>query len=599
MYKLLFLILLIVVFKPVSAQDSTYIWPTNAGQFLSSTFGETRSTHFHAGIDIKTWGREGYEVYATKAGILSSLLITNKGYGKAIYLKHDDGTYTVYAHLQRFNEQFQSLADSIRLQDYSYTMNGFFEHDSIRISQGDIIGYTGSTGIGPPHLHYEIRDINNEPINPLRSNLLIEDDISPTIKSIMVEPRNIDSRVSGSAYPIVVNPSFVRNDTTFFDTVFVSGNVGLAVNVFDQANSVNNKYAAYELALKKKETILFYERLDQFDFEQAQLMFLDRIPAPESTTRSFQRLYTANGINHPFACKRMHTPQLLDGTYHIIAKDYYGNTSISAIPVIQKLDVVNTSSLINYRYWTNDWISINDSTNINLRNFDDGILWNEKYNQRILSLKHNSNETLSRLAGSESSTIITPDYRLRTQFPRNSFYDSLSVIQSYTALKDTILITIGNSQLIVKKDFLIQFYLGNNSSNTNQPNLYNIGEDGDFNYVDSWVTGRTLNALPENLGEFIVLSDTIPPSISNLRLINPYEIMRTYSLQTSDNLSGIDFKSAFFSVNGKRGIAEYDYENDTFIFYLPGFKPDEADSVYFEVKDKAGNMAFMHFSPEN
>ncbi|MEP5943626.1 MAG: peptidoglycan DD-metalloendopeptidase family protein, partial [Balneola sp.] len=117
------------------SQDSTYLWPTNSGKFLSSTFGETRSAHFHAGLDIKTWGREGYKVFASKDGFLDKLLITNKGYGKAIYIKHHDGSYTVYAHLQRFNEQFQKIADSIRVNelDYSYTFEQSFEEQRIKV----------------------------------------------------------------------------------------------------------------------------------------------------------------------------------------------------------------------------------------------------------------------------------------------------------------------------------------------------------------------------------------------------------------------------------------------------------------------------------
>ena len=125
------------------AQESSYLWPTNSGRFLSSTFGETRSAHFHAGLDIKTWGREGYNVYASKDGILSQLLITNQGYGKAIYLKHTDGSYTVYAHLNRFNEEFQTIADSIRMNNYSYTLEKNMESSNIKVKQGDIIGYTG------------------------------------------------------------------------------------------------------------------------------------------------------------------------------------------------------------------------------------------------------------------------------------------------------------------------------------------------------------------------------------------------------------------------------------------------------------------------
>ena len=48
-----------------------YRWPIDGSRHLSGTFGETRSTHFHSGIDIKTWGREGYPVLASEKGYIS------------------------------------------------------------------------------------------------------------------------------------------------------------------------------------------------------------------------------------------------------------------------------------------------------------------------------------------------------------------------------------------------------------------------------------------------------------------------------------------------------------------------------------------------
>ena len=241
MKTFLFLILILIISADVYAQDSLYLWPTNSGRFLSSTFGETRSAHFHAGLDIKTWGREGYKVFASKDGVLSQLLITNQGYGKAIYLKHKDGSFTVYAHLNRFNSTFQSIADSIRIQDHSYTFDKYLEPLNIKVKQGDVIGYTGSTGIGPPHLHFEIRNNKNQPLNPLQFNFDIGDTLAPVFSSVLIEPLQIDSRINGSTYPATVYPFEIRNDTTFFDTVFVKGKFGISPNVYDEANSVTNK----------------------------------------------------------------------------------------------------------------------------------------------------------------------------------------------------------------------------------------------------------------------------------------------------------------------------------------------------------------------
>jgi murein DD-endopeptidase MepM/ murein hydrolase activator NlpD len=57
------------------------------------------------------------------------------GYGKVIVLKHSNGISTVYGHLSRFNNDL---------------------HRGTKVSQGEIIGYVGMSGLATgPHLHYE------------------------------------------------------------------------------------------------------------------------------------------------------------------------------------------------------------------------------------------------------------------------------------------------------------------------------------------------------------------------------------------------------------------------------------------------------------
>ena len=54
-------------------------WPTNAGDAYSSNFGEYRDDHFHMGLDIKTNGRTGYEVYAIENGFISRIVSNYNG----------------------------------------------------------------------------------------------------------------------------------------------------------------------------------------------------------------------------------------------------------------------------------------------------------------------------------------------------------------------------------------------------------------------------------------------------------------------------------------------------------------------------------------
>lgn len=67
------------------------------------------------------------------------------GYGNAVILQHAGGITTLYGHLSGFAKA---------------TRNG------ARVSQGDVIGFVGATGLATaPHLHYEYR-INGRYMNP-------------------------------------------------------------------------------------------------------------------------------------------------------------------------------------------------------------------------------------------------------------------------------------------------------------------------------------------------------------------------------------------------------------------------------------------------
>jgi murein DD-endopeptidase MepM/ murein hydrolase activator NlpD len=72
------------------------------------------------------------------------------GYGKVIILRHGNNITTLFAHQSRF-------AQGLKKGD--------------RISQGDVIGYVGTTGWSTgAHLHYEMR-IAGRPVNPLSASL--------------------------------------------------------------------------------------------------------------------------------------------------------------------------------------------------------------------------------------------------------------------------------------------------------------------------------------------------------------------------------------------------------------------------------------------
>ena len=126
-----------------SATDSTpsasgLIWPVNGP--VTSPFGY-RWGRLHAGIDIGV--PYGTPIHAAAAGTVVLAAWTG-GYGNYTCIDHGGGLATCYAH--------QS----------SYAVS-----TGAQVSQGQVIGYVGSTGHSfGAHLHFEVR-INGNPVDPL------------------------------------------------------------------------------------------------------------------------------------------------------------------------------------------------------------------------------------------------------------------------------------------------------------------------------------------------------------------------------------------------------------------------------------------------
>ena len=107
---------------------------------LSGTFGELRTDHFHSGIDIKTNGSTGENIYAIADGYVSRIKVSSVGFGKALYITHPNGYVSVYAHLSKFNKNIQKLVLEKQYEREEYVVNIFPDKDKIILKKGELIG---------------------------------------------------------------------------------------------------------------------------------------------------------------------------------------------------------------------------------------------------------------------------------------------------------------------------------------------------------------------------------------------------------------------------------------------------------------------------
>ena len=122
-----------------------YIWPLPGytpgsayGWRIHPIWGDRR---FHAGEDIAA--PSGTPILAADSGLATVVPNNGNGYGNYIIINHGGGRTTLYAH-----------------------MSAFAISNGQSVTQGQVIGYVGSTGNSTgPHLHFETR-INGATTDP-------------------------------------------------------------------------------------------------------------------------------------------------------------------------------------------------------------------------------------------------------------------------------------------------------------------------------------------------------------------------------------------------------------------------------------------------
>jgi len=267
------------LFKRFNASGLSPIWPTDASHELTSTFAEYRATHYHYGIDIKTWNQTGYKVFSAETGYISRIRVSPTGYGKALYITHPGGFVTVYGHLDGFAGK---IAQFVRKKHYELEkneLNLFLNPKDLPVKKGDLVAFTGETGVGTPHLHFEIRDPDGTELNPLvieRGEF--QDDVLPVIKAFAVKPVQLSDEVNGKSEAAVyrnfrkAGPGLLILD----EVPEINGQAGFLVDGYDLSSAKSNQFGYYDLVLEIDSKPFFQTRYDSFPVESARFILTDR-----------------------------------------------------------------------------------------------------------------------------------------------------------------------------------------------------------------------------------------------------------------------------------------------------------------------------------
>jgi hypothetical protein len=324
--------------ESIRSSIGRYIWPTDASKRITSSFAEYRTNHFHGGIDISTNGQAGYKVFAVEDGYVLRIKITPNGYGKMLYLKHKDGYISTYAHLQSFNDTITKVARIEQYRKETYAIDLTLDSTLVPVKQGEVIAFTGETGFGPPHLHFELRDQDLNPINPLLSgNYNVPDNIPPNIRRVMVIPLSYNSTIDNSPEPKYFS-RFPRNKyrLTIPQPIKAHGLIGFGVDAVDRADGAWGRTGIHGIYFYLDDKLIFEMALDIVPVgETKQIDLHYDLQSILEGKGKFQKLYIDKGNSLPFYHSKpevtgiINTDSLTEGkhAYRIVCTDIQGNIS--------------------------------------------------------------------------------------------------------------------------------------------------------------------------------------------------------------------------------------------------------------------------------
>jgi hypothetical protein len=309
-------------------------WPLDAEKAISSNFCEYREGHFHAGLDLRTFGEEGVPCLASGGGYVSRLRASPEGYGKVVYVQLDSGETLVYAHLAEFKPELEEVLYEAQLRAGQYTVDLRFPRGRFPVERGEVIAYSGRTGGTAPHLHFEIRDAGENPLNPFSNGFAMDDRLSPEVERVEFAPLSTDARVNGHCWPVELNA--VRTGAGSYevrDTMYVVGDVGLSVELFDRLNGKSGRLAPYRVTLAVDDSVVADIRLERFSFSHTgQVDFLYDIARVRREKAYFVQLFENGGEslwNHTYRLGGSLGGAPGDGLHTgvVTAADVTGNTA--------------------------------------------------------------------------------------------------------------------------------------------------------------------------------------------------------------------------------------------------------------------------------
>lgn len=547
-YAAFFLIFSLKSFAQYKVPEEYFEDPLDIPLVLAGSFGELRSNHFHSGLDIKTQQREGLPVHAAAEGFVSRINISHYGYGKALYIQHPNGYTTVYGHLRNFSPEIEAYVKKHQYEKESYEIELFPSAEELKVERGQLVANSGNTGgSGGPHLHFEIRDGQQRPMNPLMFGIEIKDSRTPLVKALYAYPIGEDAHVNGSAQRQKIS-LIPQGDGSFITPKLEAcGEIGFGITTVDQMDAAPNQNGVYKIEAAANGNQLFQADFQKFSFAESRHLnkLIDYGFYTQNNSR-IQKLYVEPSnplsiysvVDHEGL---LNVEDSLSYTYTIKVTDFSGNQRVVNIPIQGKMQANVTPK---EDKTTDYFVEAGKAANFEGNGID-------------------------------------------VYFPKNVFYDDayLDIIFEDEKVK------VHEDVIPLKSYFTIGFDVSKYTpEDRKQLFIASINKWGNLSYSTTQKNGDRFTTSSRDLGTFTLATDNTPPRVVPVNFRDGQWISNNKDLKVriSDDLSGINSYRA--TVNGKFILMEYEYKNNMLTHdFSDGVVTETENHFKIVVTDNVGN----------
>ncbi len=591
-------------------QSNYYMFPIKPGErnSLSGTMGELRSNHFHAGLDIRTEGRIGLPVHAAADGYISRIAVSTGGYGNAVYIQHPNGTTTVYAHLDRFTGPQADFVREMQYRQRSFDINLYFDAGDFPVKQGDVIAYSGNSGSsGGPHVHFDLRDANQDLLNPLSYGFdEIKDHTPPVAISLAVKSLTKSARVDGQFGRFDYTP--VRRGNNFYidQAIPASGKIGLELYAYDLLDNSRFRCGIKEIVVKVGDEESFKLDVSTFSFaEQRNILQHMDYKTMKTTGRRYHKLYIDDGNFLRFYETNKDGGRLTiqDGTEYpvsITMRDTYGNESSLAFKIIGKnnngalpdalavdegFELMDNTLKINVSYASAekvDPVGLRASAERLIApsyvagGKDAAYLWDMRDAiPQIIRIGETLHEMPYRTLISPKAAQNYSDDHITLNFPKNALFDTLYLTTAYRldTAKQAEYFSFGDPFIPLRNRISVKVKPGTTYEKPDKLAAYEVDENNNTSYAGGEWEGDGFAFTTRDFGTYTLMEDLEKPTITALTLNQ-----NSLRFRVSDKLSGIASINCY--VNGEWVLMNYDYKRDL----IWSEKKDESIKFSGEVK---------------